>query len=170
MLIKLIYLNSRVQSELNYSKALSKMATKLNKACRDIPGSVAEAWKNVATEMESRSESHRIFSHSLEQEILKPMEEFCKGHHKSRKSVEEKVDKSANDLSNCRLDECKAKKLSHNASRENEKLQDAMLDVRIQKSPSVAQLHQASSNTLAINNNMNNKNKTKSSEKDYDKL
>lgn len=38
------------------------MASKLNKACREIPGSIADAWRGVATEMESRSE---VFFHFL---------------------------------------------------------------------------------------------------------
>lgn len=97
------------------------------------------------------------------------MEEFVKGHRKTRKSLEDKVDKAASNLATCRTEELKAKKSSHNASRENEKLQDAMLDVRIQKSPSVAQLHQSTSSTLSVNNNKNKKD-LKSAEKDYAKL
>lgn len=44
-----------------------------------------------------------------------------------------------------RVSESKAKKNSHTAARENEKLQDAMLDVRITRSPSVAFLHHGQS-------------------------
>lgn len=44
--------------------------------------------------------------------------------------IEGTVDKSARVLSEWRAAEAKAKKTSHAAARENEKLQDAMLDVR----------------------------------------
>lgn len=44
--------------------------------------------------------------------------------------IEGGVDKSARILTEWRVSEAKAKKSSHVAARENEKLQDAMLDVR----------------------------------------
>lgn len=44
--------------------------------------------------------------------------------------IEGTVDKSARILADWRTTEAKAKKSSHSAARENEKLQDAMLDVR----------------------------------------
>lgn len=70
-----------------YSKSLSKMANKLNKACRELPGTIAEAWRGVATEMESRSDIHRQLSASLAEEIVKPLKVIVDGHHKTRKSV-----------------------------------------------------------------------------------
>lgn len=163
-----------------YAKSLSKMASKLNKACREIPGSVAESWRGVATEMESRGEVHRQFSSSLTEEIVKPLKVILDNQHKARKTVniestkyninhftnclwsskkipqyhlhfclffllyydmripllrlskqvESSVDKSARLLGEWRASEAKAKKSSHAAARENEKLQDALLDVR----------------------------------------
>lgn len=73
------------------------------------------------------------------------------------------MDKAARVLSEWRASEAKAKKASHTAARENEKLQDAMLDVRIQKSPSIALLHQGP-NKLAAEKEL------KSAEKDCVKL
>lgn len=70
-----------------YSKSLSKMASKLNKTCREIPGSLAEAWRGVAQEMEKRGEVHRQFSKSLTEEIVKPLKEILDGQHKTRKTV-----------------------------------------------------------------------------------
>lgn len=78
---------SRVDSEQLYAKSLSKMATKLNKACREIPGTIADAWRGVANEMETRSEVHRQFSNSLIEEIVKPLKSVLETQHKSRKSV-----------------------------------------------------------------------------------
>ena len=106
------------------------MASKLNKACREIPGSIADAWRGVAAEMESRSDVHRQFSNSLVEDIVKPLKTILDNQHKARKTVESTVDKSCRILNEWRIAESKAKKTSHTAARENEKLQDAMLDVR----------------------------------------
>ncbi|KAM7348695.1 nostrin isoform 1-T2 [Cochliomyia hominivorax] len=159
----IIILQERIDSELMYSKSLSKMANKLNKACRELPGTIAEAWRGVATEMESRSDIHRQLSASLAEEIVKPLKTIVEGHHKTRKSVESNVDKASRVLAEWRASEAKAKKSSHAAARENEKLQDAMLDVRIQKSPSIALLHQSSNKQAA-------EKELKSAEKDCAKL
>ncbi|XP_050329054.1 uncharacterized protein LOC126758730 isoform X2 [Bactrocera neohumeralis] len=156
-------LQERVESETLYSKSLSKMANKLNKACRELPGSIADAWRGVATEMENRSDIHRQLSASLTDEIVKPLKNIIDAHHKTRKSVESNVDKAARTLAEWRVSESKAKKSSHTAARENEKLQDALLDVRIQKSPSIALLHQGP-NKLAAEKEI------RSAEKDCAKL
>lgn len=76
-----------VESEQIYAKSLSKMASKLNKTCREIPGSLAEAWRGVANELESRSEVHRQFSNSLTDEVVKPLKVILDNQHKARKSV-----------------------------------------------------------------------------------
>nr|XP_016936846.2 uncharacterized protein LOC108015111 isoform X1 [Drosophila suzukii] len=156
-------LQERADSELIYSKSLSKLASKLNKAGREIPGSVADAWRGVATEMESRSDIHRQLAVSLTDELVKPLKSVVEGHHKARKAVESNVDKASRLLGEWRASEAKAKKASHTAARENEKLQDAMLDVRIQKSPSIALLHQGPNKQAA-------EKELKSAEKDCVKL
>lgn len=69
-----------------YAKSLSKMASKLNKACR-VPGTLADAWRNVAAELESRSEVHRQFSAQMVEEIVKPLKQIADNQHKSRKAV-----------------------------------------------------------------------------------
>ncbi|XP_037938225.1 uncharacterized protein LOC119671592 isoform X2 [Teleopsis dalmanni] len=159
----ILILQERVEAETLYSKSLSKMANKLNKACRELPGSIADAWRGVATEMESRSDIHRQLSTSLTDEIVKPLKTIVDTHHKARKSVETNVDKAARVLAEWRVSEAKSKKSSHAAARENEKLQDAMLDVRIQKSPSIAILHQGANKVAA-------EKEIKSAEKDCAKL
>lgn len=157
------------------------MASKLNKACRDIPGSLADGWRGVAAEMESRSEMHRLFATSMGDEIVKPLRAVLENQHKTRKAVtfsthisstniiniirfsplaqiENAVDKSARVLAEWRCTEAKAKKSSHTAARDNEKVQDALLDVRIQRSPSVAMLHHQVSN--GNNNNIHHPSKS----------
>lgn len=156
-------LQERADSEQLYAKSLSKMASKLSKACREIPGTIADAWRGVATEMESRSEVHRQFSNSLLEELVKPLKTLLEVHHKTRKQVESNVDKQSRVLSEWRISEAKSKKGSHTAARENEKLQDAMLDVRIQKSPSIGLLHNSG-------NKVNTEKEIKNAEKDCAKL
>lgn len=70
-----------------YAKSLSKMASKLNKACREIPGTLADAWRNVATEMESRSDVHRQFSNTMAEGIVKPLKQMLDNQHKTKKTV-----------------------------------------------------------------------------------
>lgn len=76
-----------VDSETLYAKSLTKMASKLNKACREVPGTLADAWRNVAAEMESRSEVHRQFSTQMIEEIVKPLKQIADNQHKTRKAV-----------------------------------------------------------------------------------
>lgn len=57
------------------------------------------------------------------------------------------MDKSTRILSEWRNSETKAKKTSHTAARENEKLQDAMLDVRLQQRASSIVAHTATLTT-----------------------
>lgn len=67
------------------------MASKLNKACREIPGTLADAWRNVATEMESRGEVHRQFSNTMVDGIVKPLKQMLDNQHKTRKSVNKHI-------------------------------------------------------------------------------
>ncbi|XP_055631784.1 uncharacterized protein LOC129771779 isoform X2 [Toxorhynchites rutilus septentrionalis] len=151
-------LHERMEIEQIYAKSLSKIATKLNKACRDLPGTIADSWRAVSTEIESRGEIHRQFSNSLADELVKPLKTVLENQHKARKAIENNVDKSARILAEWRAAELKAKKGSHAAARENEKLQDAMLDVKLQRSPSLGLLHKSIDK------------ESKSSEKDSSKL
>ena len=85
--LEFIFFVFSVESEQLYAKSLSKMASKLNKACREVPGTLADAWRNVAAEMESRSEVHRQFSTTMTEEIVKPLKQLLDNQHKTRKSV-----------------------------------------------------------------------------------
>lgn len=85
--LSLFMCSTSADSELIYSKSLSKLANKLNKAGREIPGSVADAWRGVATEMESRSDIHRQLAASLTDELVKPLKTVVDNHHKTRKAV-----------------------------------------------------------------------------------
>ncbi|XP_058836754.1 uncharacterized protein LOC131693162 isoform X2 [Topomyia yanbarensis] len=136
-------LQERMEIEQIYAKSLSKIANKLNKACRDLPGTIADSWRAVSTEIESRGEIHRQYSNSLADELVKPLKTVLENQHKARKAIENNVDKSARILAEWRVTEMKGKKGSHAAARDNEKLQDAMLDVKLQRSPSLGLLHKS---------------------------
>lgn len=81
------YFTYSVESEHLYAKSLSKTASKLNKACREVPGTLADAWRNIAAEMESRSEVHRQFSATMTKEIVKPLKQLLENQNKARKLV-----------------------------------------------------------------------------------
>lgn len=85
--IAIISPTHRVDAEQLYAKSLSKMAGKLNKTCREIPGSLADAWRGVAAEMESRGEVHRQYGTAMLDEIVKPLKQTLENQHKTRKAV-----------------------------------------------------------------------------------
>lgn len=117
-------------------------------------GSISEAWQRLGAEMEAESDIHRAFSTALNEEVVKPLRQLVDSQHRIRKNVEAVVDKtgktikiansvpafykiiiiifsfSGKSLSEWRQAESKSKKQSFLCARENEKLQDAMLDVR----------------------------------------
>uniref|UniRef100_A0A7G3AV94 Putative e3 ubiquitin-protein ligase bre1 isoform x1 n=1 Tax=Lutzomyia longipalpis TaxID=7200 RepID=A0A7G3AV94_LUTLO len=148
----LAILQERAEAELTYAKSLSKMAIKLNKACREVPANTANSWRNVAAEMEARGEIHRQFSSSMAEEIVKPLKVIMENQYKARKAVEGTVDKSARILSDWRSSEAKAKSKCASAAKKNEKLQDTGLDVRIQRSPSLGILHHGNGLPLPTRN------------------
>ncbi|XP_063546511.1 nostrin [Cydia strobilella] len=142
-------LQERIEAENYYSKCLAKLGTKLSKACKESIGSCAEAWKHVATEMEKRADIHRAYSHALTEELVKPMKIIIDNQLKLRKKIEGNVDKTSRTLSEWRTNEVKSKKNSHAAARENEKLQDATLDIsRMPRSSSVGHIPHAHAHSI----------------------
>lgn len=120
----------RSEAELQYAKSLAKLSAKLSRACKDGLGGLNDAWKTVATEFESRAEAHRLLGAALSEDAARPLKTLAENQHKTRKQVEGVVDKASRSLSDWRTAEAKSKKHSHTCARDNEKLQDAMLDVR----------------------------------------
>ncbi|XP_038216286.1 nostrin isoform X2 [Zerene cesonia] len=134
-------LQERVEAENYYSKCLAKLGTKLSKACKESVGSCADAWKHVAMEMEKRAEIHRNYSSALSEELVKPMKNVIDNQLKLRKKIEGNVDKTTRTLSDWRSAEVKSKRQSHAAARENEKLQDASLEIsRMSRSSSMGHI------------------------------
>jgi hypothetical protein len=83
----------------------------------------------------------RAFATALSEEVVKPLRQLVEAQHRIRKSVEAAVDKTGKSLSEWRSAESKSKKQSFLCARENEKLQDAMLDVRLGRASSTTHLH-----------------------------
>ncbi|CAG2053438.1 unnamed protein product [Timema podura] len=134
-------LQERSEVETQYAKSLSKLSGKLLKASKDSVGSVNQAWQRAGTQMEVQSEVHRAFATALSEEVVKPLRQLVETQHRIRKSVESAVDKTGKSLAEWRSAESKSKKQSFMCARENEKLQDAMLDVRLGRSGSTHHLH-----------------------------
>lgn len=65
-------------------------------------------------------------------DIVKPLKQLTESQHKQRKVAENAVDKTGRGLGDWRAAEAKSKKQSHQCARDNEKLQDALLDVRFE--------------------------------------
>ncbi|XP_056644955.1 uncharacterized protein LOC130450525 isoform X1 [Diorhabda sublineata] len=118
-------LQERAEAETQYAKHLSKLSTKLSRACREGVGGLNEAWKAVALELETTAEAHRLLGVALLEETAKPLKSLTETQHRIRKQSESSVDKAAKCLSDWRTSEAKGKKHSHACARDNEKLQDA---------------------------------------------
>ncbi|GLH02880.1 Drebrin-like protein [Gryllus bimaculatus] len=83
-----------------------------------------------------------FFKKALSEEVVKPLRQVLESQHRIRKSVESVVDKTAKSLAEWRTAEAKSKKQSFLSARENEKLQDVSLDVRLGRNTgSVHALH-----------------------------
>ncbi|XP_039280905.1 uncharacterized protein LOC111059427 isoform X2 [Nilaparvata lugens] len=124
-------LQERSEAETQYAKTLSKLSAKLLKATKEAVGTVNQAWQKVAIEMETQSEAHRSLGNSLSEEVVKPLRQLIESQHRIRKSVETSVDKTGKSLAEWRSAESKSKKQSFQNARENEKMQDAMLEIRL---------------------------------------
>ncbi|KAE8741430.1 hypothetical protein FOCC_FOCC013030, partial [Frankliniella occidentalis] len=142
-------LQERSEAEQVYAKSLAKLSAKLLKASKDAVGTVGQAWQRVGTEMECQGEIHRTFSVALSEEVVKPLKQLVDSQHRIRKSVESSVDKTAKSLSEWRQAEAKSKKSSFMCARDNEKLQDAMVEGRQSTRGSSLHLHHAVHNKMS---------------------
>ncbi|XP_065216530.1 uncharacterized protein Nost isoform X2 [Planococcus citri] len=126
-----VILQERSEAEIQYAKTLSKLSNKLLKVSKEAVGTVSQAWHKAGIELETTSEIHKTFATALCEEVVKPLKQLLESQHRIRKSVENAVDKTGKNLSEWRAAESKSKKQSFVSARENEKLQDVTLDVRL---------------------------------------
>ncbi|CAL7952502.1 unnamed protein product [Xylocopa violacea] len=123
-------LHERAELEATYAKGLSKLSNKLTKACAkdqggNGAGGVNEAWRCVGEEMEAAAEAHRIWGMTLGEQLAKPLRVgVAEAQGRSRKSIENSVDKAGKSLHEWRNIATKSKKQSFACARENERLQD----------------------------------------------
>lgn len=123
-------LHERAELEATYAKGLSKLSNKLTKACAkdqggNGSGGVNEAWRCVGEEMEAAAEAHRIWGITLSEQLAKPIRVgVAEAQGRSRKSIENSVDKAGKSLHEWRNIAIKSKKQSFACARENERLQD----------------------------------------------
>lgn len=94
-------------------------------------GTVANAWHFIAEEMASSAETHKTMAALMTEDLVKPLRHFADSQHKSRKSVENHVDKTSKILLDWRTAEAKTKAKSHTVCKENERVQDAVLDCKL---------------------------------------
>ncbi|GIY73902.1 nostrin [Caerostris extrusa] len=126
-------LHERSELEITYAKHLSKLAAKINKVTRLTLGTTQHAWQEVALQMENEADTHRCFSSSLEEDVVKPIKVLLECQHKQRKILENSVDKVFKTLNDRRNEELKAKKLSYACARENERMQEQAVDCKLNK-------------------------------------
>ncbi|KAK0166988.1 hypothetical protein PV327_004443 [Microctonus hyperodae] len=123
-------LHERAELEASYAKGLSKLSSKLTKACSkdqggNSSGGVNEAWRNVGEEMEAAAEAHRVWGVALSEQLAKPLRVgVAEAQGRSRKAIESSVDKASKSLQEWRGIAAKSKKQSFSCARENERLQD----------------------------------------------
>ncbi|XP_043249409.1 uncharacterized protein LOC122395685 [Colletes gigas] len=152
-------LHERAELEATYAKGLSKLSNKLTKACSkdqggNSSGGVNEAWRCVGEEMEAAAEAHRVWGITLGEQLAKPLRVgVAEAQGRSRKSVENSVDKAGKSLHEWRNVATKSKKQSFACARENERLQDM---ARLQ---SISQSQQ--SNNKSSNHHMTEKEASK---------
>ncbi|XP_026301647.1 nostrin isoform X4 [Apis mellifera] len=152
-------LHERAELEANYAKGLNKLGNKLIKACAkdqggNGSGGVNEAWRCVGEEMEATAEAHRLWGITLSEQLAKPLRVgVAEAQARSRKSIENSVDKAGKSLHEWRNIAIKSKKQSFACARENERLQDL---ARLQ--------------TISQSQQTNNKSSTHMTEKEANKL
>ncbi len=125
-------LSERAELETNYSKGLAKVSAKVFKAAKDSNGgTVSNAWHFIAEDMGATADTHKSIAHLLVEDLVKPLKMFVEAQHKTRKSLEALVDKRAKCLSEWRGAEAKNKSKCYANARENERVQDQVLDCKL---------------------------------------
>ncbi|XP_076643109.1 nostrin [Halictus rubicundus] len=154
-------LHERAELEATYAKGLSKLSNKLTKACAkdqggNSSGGVNEAWRCIGEEMEAAAEAHRVWSITLSEQLAKPIRVgVAEAQGRSRKSIENAVDKAGKSLHEWRNIAAKSKKQSFACARENERLQDL---ARLQ---SISQSQQSNNKSSSHHHHMTEKEASK---------
>jgi len=124
-------IQERADLETSYSRTLFKLSSKLLKASKERSGTISNAWYFVANDFEQTAEIHKSLGSALLEEIAKPLKTFLESQYKARKAVESLVEKRNKQFTDWKVTQTKAKAKSYLACRENEKVQDQMLDCKL---------------------------------------
>eukprot|EP00095_Tigriopus_kingsejongensis_P000509 maker-scaffold367_size194084-snap-gene-0.48 protein:Tk00509 transcript:maker-scaffold367_size194084-snap-gene-0.48-mRNA-1 annotation:"hypothetical protein DAPPUDRAFT_301481" len=124
-------LSERAELEVAYSKGLAKLSAKLFKSSKELDGTVPNAWHFIAEDMEATSDTHKTISHILTEDLVKPLKIFVEAQHRTRKSIEGMVEKRSKTLQEWRGTETKSKGKCYANCKENEKVQDQVLDCKL---------------------------------------
>ncbi|XP_037795203.1 nostrin-like isoform X1 [Penaeus monodon] len=124
-------MNERAELEANYAKGLHKLSAKLLKASKESMGTVNQAWQMVGAELEQEGDLHKSIASAITDDVVRPLRQLIETQHKIRKGVESMVDKTTKNLHDWRAAESKSKKQCYGNCRENEKIQDMMLEARL---------------------------------------
>ena len=81
--------------------------------------------------MASTGETHKTMAVMMTEDLVKPLRSFAENQYKSRKNVESQVDKSSRNLLDWRTAEVKTKTKCYTVCKENERVQDAVLDCKL---------------------------------------
>ncbi|GFO30596.1 nostrin-like isoform x4 [Plakobranchus ocellatus] len=145
-----VILQERSDAETAYAKSLSKVATKLIRACSNGIGSLTEGWKSVGVAMEQEAELHKNLAAGLFEDISKPLKSFIDVQIRARKPLEAMVDKSYKNLLDKRADEFRSKKASYSCCRDYEKAESALSDARTGKAKDISKMEKKSKHSLTL--------------------
>ena len=113
-------LHSRSKLEQTYAESLSQLALKASKCGKDLFGTLKAAWAKMAAEIENEAELHKNLAGRLNDDAVKELKTFIDNQTKTRKPVEQQVEKSIKLFSDKRSEEQKAKRNSHLKARDYE--------------------------------------------------
>uniref|UniRef100_A0A0X3NMR6 FCH domain-containing protein n=1 Tax=Schistocephalus solidus TaxID=70667 RepID=A0A0X3NMR6_SCHSO len=107
----------RAQLESDYSKGLSRLHSRLSKAAEALSGTVASAWQQTVSSLETEALVHRTISEQLQSQLLPSSKEFSAGLDRQLKPACSEVDAASSRLLSCRRVEWKLRKKAFAAYR-----------------------------------------------------
>ncbi|VDL89685.1 unnamed protein product [Schistocephalus solidus] len=107
----------KAQLESDYSKGLSRLHSRLSKAAEALSGTVASAWQQTVSSLETEALVHRTISEQLQSQLLPSSKEFSAGLDRQLKPACSEVDAASSRLLSCRRVEWKLRKKAFAAYR-----------------------------------------------------
>ncbi|KAA0715431.1 Nostrin BM247 -like protein [Triplophysa tibetana] len=115
----------RSDLEINYSKGLQKIASKLLKVSKEMcDNSSCRAWSFISDEMFSSADAHRILGNALNQDAIQEMRQILDEHSKRKRPLDNAIQKSGKLVLTNWNEQIKLKKKLMGLTREHEALFD----------------------------------------------